>query len=118
MRLALIVDDDPSVRDILAAILRRDGWKAECASDGEEAIERMKAKTYSVVVLDLLMPRIDGSGVLLFMKERDIQTPVVVVSAVPHEQALDPHIVRVALKKPIEIGDLRAVLRAISASSE
>jgi DNA-binding response OmpR family regulator len=117
VKLALIVDDDPSIRDILSAILRRDGWTTQCAADGEEAIEHLKAKTYTVVVLDLMMPRIDGAGVLRFMKEQSIETPVIVVSAVSHEQELDPQIVRVRLQKPIEIGDLRAVLRAISVSA-
>jgi DNA-binding response OmpR family regulator len=118
LKRSLIVDDDPSVRDILCAILRRDGWEADCASDGDEAIELLKQKTHDVVVLDLLMPGIDGEGVLQFMKERGLTTPVIVVSAVAHDRNLDPQIVRVVLQKPIEIRDLRAVLRAISASSD
>ena len=113
MKLALIVDDDPAIRDILSAVLRREGWIAESAIDGDDAIAMLKVKTYSIIVLDLLMPRIDGTGVLEFMKQQDIATPVIVVAAAPDEKVLDPRIVRMVLKKPIEIGDLRTILQAI-----
>ena len=96
MKLALIVDDDPAVRDILSAILRREGWTAESAIDGDDAIAMLKVKTYSIVVLDLRMPRIDGVGVIEFMKHQEIATPVIVVAAAPEDVTLDPRIVRMA----------------------
>ncbi len=111
----LIVDDEPAIRDILSVILQRDGWDVTTAADGEEAVQRISHEKFDIIVLDLLMPRMNGGEVLAFMAEHDNKTPVVVVSGASSDQhqALDSGIVRVTLKKPFEIGDLRAVLRAI-----
>lgn len=111
----LIVDDDPAVREILAIIFKREGWNADAVGDGEQAIERLRTTSYVAVVLDLLMPRLDGAGVIGHMRENGIHTPVVVLSAVSSERGgeLDASIVRVTLQKPFEIGELRAVVRAV-----
>jgi CheY-like chemotaxis protein len=112
-RRVLIVDDEPSVREILRAILQRDGWTVETVDDGDEAIRMLAGREYTVILLDLLMPRTDGAAVIDFMKRCGITTPVVVVSAVADCARLDPQIVRVTLQKPFEIRDLRDVLRAL-----
>lgn len=111
----LIVDDDPAMRDILRLLLEHDGWRVSCASDGEEAIQQLTAAQFDIIVLDLLMPRMNGTQVLEFMAARQDNTPVVVVSGASSEQQqqLDPRIVRVRLQKPFEIGELRVILRAI-----
>jgi two-component system, OmpR family, response regulator MprA len=109
----LIVDDDPSVREILRVILQHDGWIVETAGDGADAMRRIGESEYAVILLDLMMPRVDGAAVIDFIKSRGITTPVVVVSAVSERVRLDPQIVRVTLQKPFEIRDLRDVLRAL-----
>lgn len=111
----LIVDDDPAIRQILSALLRRDGTECEIAEDGEAAISRLQQHEYDVVLLDLLMPRVDGMGVLAYMKENHITTPVVVLSAVTDDQVelLDPKLVRIAMQKPLEPRELRRVVDAI-----
>jgi two-component system response regulator PilR (NtrC family) len=114
---ALIVDDEPSVREILRLLLKRDGWAVEAVADGEEAIRLLGESEYTVILLDLLMPRVSGGRVIDFMKEKGITTPVVVISAVAENASLDPQVVRVKLQKPFEIRDLRDVLRALLAAS-
>ncbi|HEY0141179.1 MAG TPA: response regulator [Thermoanaerobaculia bacterium] len=111
----LIVDDDPAIRQILSALLKRDGTECDIAEDGEAAIGRLRHQTYDVVLLDLLMPRVDGLGVISYMKESGITTPVVVISAVMDDRVelLDPQLVRVAMQKPLEPRELRRVVEAI-----
>lgn len=111
----LIVDDDPAIRQILSALLKRDGTACDIAEDGEAAIARLRGDTYDVVLLDLLMPRVDGLEVLAFMKASGITTPVVVISAVMDDRVelLDPQLVRVAMQKPLEPRELRRVVEAI-----
>jgi DNA-binding response OmpR family regulator len=109
----LIVDDDPAVRQIIAALLKRDGVTADIAENGEEAIAMLRKETYDTVVLDLLMPRVDGRGVIAFMKEEGIATPVIVLSAVSDDHDLDPEIVRVAMQKPLDPRELRLVVAAV-----
>jgi DNA-binding response OmpR family regulator len=114
----LIVDDDPAVREIVAAILQREGIDSDVASDGEQAIRLLSSgSSYAAVVLDLLMPRIDGAGVMAFIRDHGIAAPVIVMSAVSGDAVLDPTIVRVAMQKPIQLADLRDVVRAVVRSA-
>jgi DNA-binding response OmpR family regulator len=56
----LVADDDPGVRTSVAAALRREGYTVELASDGMEALERLGGGPFDCVVLDVLMPWLDG----------------------------------------------------------
>ena len=76
----LIVDDDPAIRQILRVLLERDGVSADIAEDGQRATKMLAEEKYSVVLLDLLMPRMDGRGVIAYMRQHDIDTPVIVIS--------------------------------------
>lgn len=113
-RRVLIVDDDPAVRQILRVLLERDGVQADIAEDGERATSMLRQHPYSVVLLDLMMPRLDGRGVIAFMNEQRIETPVIVISAVGEvAEDLDPRLVRVVMQKPFEARDLRKVVAAV-----
>lgn len=80
----LVVDDYPLNRIKLARLLQQEGHSVAQASDGEEALTMLRAEPYDVVLLDLLMPGIDGMQVLQEMKRdnalRDI--PIIIISAV------------------------------------
>ena len=78
----LIVDDDPVQRRLLDATLRRLGYDAAVAEDGESALDRLRsADPPDLVILDLVMPNLDGFGVLSCMREAGIEVPVVVQTA-------------------------------------
>jgi CheY-like chemotaxis protein len=63
-RRALIVDDDDPIRAMLTKIVRRQDIEVDTARDGAEAIERIDGDGYDVILLDLMMPRVDGFKVL------------------------------------------------------
>jgi DNA-binding response OmpR family regulator len=109
----LIVEDDPAVRQIVRVLLERDGVEVDVAEDGERATTLLATRQYAAVLLDLLMPRLDGVGVIHFMKEHSLDTPVVVVTAVHDSPDLDPELVRVVLQKPFEARELRKVVNAV-----
>jgi DNA-binding NtrC family response regulator len=80
----LIVDDDPVQRRLLEAAASRKGLQTILASGGEEALAILAGQTpapVSVVILDLMMPGLDGLGVLKEMRERAINVPVIVQTA-------------------------------------
>lgn len=79
----LIVEDDADAREVLARTLAAKGWAVDTAADGIQAIERVEAQAPSAVVLDLMMPRMDGFGVLRHLRSdpRFQEIPVVVVTA-------------------------------------
>ena len=64
---ALVVDDDAGIRILVSRVLSRTGFAVDCARDGAEAIEQMLQHDYSVITLDLMMPRIDGTAVVRYL---------------------------------------------------
>ena len=79
----LVVDDAKSGRDMLTRRLEQDGHQADVAEDGEQALAMLGAADYDLVLLDILMPVLDGFGVLERMKddERLRHLPIIVISA-------------------------------------
>jgi len=77
----LIVDDEPDILLMLRLNLEADGHEVLMAADGEKALERIEAEAPELVVLDVMMPVLDGWGVLERLQRRDDAPPVVVVSA-------------------------------------
>ena len=87
---ALVVDDDDPIRAMLAKVVERQNLEVDTARDGVEAIERIDEDGYSVILLDLMMPRIDGYGVL---KHLEAHHPgklrcTIIASAVPESEIL------------------------------
>ena len=77
-RRVLVVDDDATIRALLGSILRRRDLEVDEAADGQEALDLLRQNSYAVVLLDLLMPNVDGFGVLDEFGSA-ISTPVVLV---------------------------------------
>jgi two-component system, NtrC family, response regulator PilR len=77
----LVVDDEQSMRDLLAIMLRQAGYEVSVADGGETAIEALKAESFDLVVTDLRMRKVDGMAVLKAAKEHSPRTVVLVVTA-------------------------------------
>lgn len=97
----LIVDDEASVRDLLAVILARAGYVALCAGDGLEAVEQLRRHQVDLVLTDIYMPGQDGLFVL--RRANDLRIGVVVFTA-ERDAEFDP------LRSARQLG-ARAVLR-------
>ena len=76
----LVVDDEPSIRRALREIFEYEGFGVEEAVDGEEALARLRAGRYDVVMLDVNMPKRDGMEVLAAAREEMPETPIVMLS--------------------------------------
>ena len=77
----LVVDDEPMVREILERYLVREGFAVTTAEDGEEALIRFADARPHLVLLDLMLPRIDGLEVFRRMRASAAQTPVIMLTA-------------------------------------
>ena len=80
-RRILVADDEPNLRKVLAAQLRRDGYEVRAVADGAAAIAAIDAGEVDVVVTDLRMPKIDGMAVLKHATARHPDVPVIVITA-------------------------------------
>jgi two-component system, OmpR family, response regulator ResD len=83
MKKILIVEDDKQVRRLLTVLVRGAEIHIDEAVDGVEALEKLDQACYDLVILDRMMPRLDGLEVLKAMRERTLSkaTPVIIVSA-------------------------------------
>lgn len=80
----LVVDDDPSTLEFVAAGLRQEGYTVETAATGPDALHLATAETFDAVVLDRNLPGLDGLGVLKALRAAARTTPVLVLSALAH----------------------------------
>ena len=111
----LVADDDESIRKLVCTIVRRERLTVDCVADGEEAIEKLQEHQYSVILLDLMMPRVDGFEVIAWMKAHPQRVkPVVLVITAYADQKfkdVDPTIVAGVLRKPFEVAELGSLVR-------
>src|SRR5690348_5464079 len=77
----LIVDDEEIMREILEALLTREGYQVRMAASGEEGLELAKAHTFDTAIVDVMMPGMDGLATLAELKKVDDDLPVVMVTA-------------------------------------
>jgi two-component system response regulator MprA len=77
----LVVEDEPAVRESLERVLRHDGFEVDVAADGREAIRRLAVVRPDAVLLDVLMPQIDGLEVCRRMRDTGDRTPVLMLTA-------------------------------------
>ena len=77
----LVVDDEPNIVELVRLYLRSEGYQVESARDGREALEKVATIHPSLVVLDLMMPDLDGWEVTRRLRENDARTPIIMLTA-------------------------------------
>ena len=77
----LIVDDEPSNRNILSQELTHEGYSVVAASDGREALRKVESSRPDLIILDYMMPDLSGLEVLKELRKRENDTPVVMITA-------------------------------------
>jgi CheY-like chemotaxis protein len=113
VRPILVVDDDPAIRDVVADILEMSDYRVTTASNGVEALDRIRSEPPAAVLLDLMMPVMDGWEFLERCRRRRpcAQLPVAVMSAA-HDAAWAARKlgVQAYLTKPFELDAVLAVV--------
>ena len=116
MSKVLIVDDEPDVLLLLRVNLEAAGYETVLAADGETALGRIDDSTPDLVLLDIMMPVMDGWGVLRALSERPSAPRVVVVSAKSSDRDVVRALTSGALEyitKPFDPDDLLAVVKRV-----
>jgi two-component system response regulator MprA len=112
----LVVDDEPAVRRALERALRLDKYDVDLAVDGEEALDRLAERPVDAVILDVMMPGVDGLEVCRRMRAAGDRTPVLMLTA---RDAIDDRVLGLDvgaddyLVKPFALRELQARLRAL-----
>jgi two-component system, NtrC family, nitrogen regulation response regulator NtrX len=76
----LVVDDEPGVRSSISGVLRDEGFDVDTADSGEECLDKANGSSYDVIVLDIWLPGLDGLTTLQRLRERQIDSQVVIIS--------------------------------------
>lgn len=77
----LVVDDEPSIRLLVTRALAKKGFEVDSATDGEEALSKLARHDYDLLVLDLMMPRVDGLSVIEGLSQNDAAPKVLIMTA-------------------------------------
>jgi two-component system OmpR family response regulator len=111
----LVIEDDPALQRTLAATLREENYAVDTASDGAEGLLKARQSPYDAIVLDVMLPKLDGWGVLAALRPA-VATPVLMLTAldtVPDRIKGLNHGADDYLGKPFDIDELLARLRAL-----
>lgn len=110
---ALVAEDDPNVRLLLRRLLAREGYEVIAALDGIEALEKLRAEDFDVVILDLMMPKLNGFEILarLHRDRPEALRRIVVVTAFSRQLDLQSEICAV-VSKPFDIAELTRTVNA------
>jgi two-component system OmpR family response regulator len=112
----VVVDDEDSLTDLLSMALRYEGWDVRVASDGHSALTTVREFRPDVIVLDIMLPDIDGLQVLTRLRAGGIDTPILFLTA---KDSLDDRIVGLTVggddyvTKPFSLEELVARLRGL-----
>lgn len=81
----LIAEDEKPMAKVLEAKLNKAGFNAKAVFDGAQALKELESGQYDLILLDLMMPNLDGWGVMEKMKDKGVKTPVIVTSNLGQE---------------------------------
>jgi len=113
----LVADDDVAIRTLVTRVFTRRGDVVQSAADGEAAIACLEQSEFDLVVLDLMMPRTDGFGVLAYLAARGSAAPHVIVmtAAAPSlVQRVPRELVMDIVGKPFELSTLENLANEVS----
>lgn len=117
MKRILIVEDEAEIQELLAAYLRSEGYVVRAAGDGIEALDKFHADNFDLILLDILLPKVDGFGVCeLIRRESDV--PIMMLTALDGEEEqikgfdlqIDDYVTK-PFSMPILLRKISAVLR-------
>lgn len=105
----LVIEDDPDVRSMLVKHLKHQGFDVVTAKDGMEGLKKIKAGGYDLVITDIVMPYVSGTGLVTALKESNPHIPVIAMTgygqepeAVATEKKAD-----LVLSKPVMMSELK-----------
>jgi CheY-like chemotaxis protein len=108
----LVVDDDNAIRTLLTTVLTRNGYSVESVHNGEEAIETIVGSEFDAIILDLMMPKVDGFEVIEQLERMEgserLKRCVIVLTAVSEKdlRKLDDSLVFRVIRKPFDLAEL------------
>jgi two-component system nitrogen regulation response regulator GlnG len=113
----LVADDDEAIRTLLIAVLKRQGFTVDLVRNGKEAIDQFAAQKYDVLLLDLMMPIMNGFEVIDYLERtapEDLNRKVVVLTAASKRDRakIQGDLVYRIVEKPFDMNELVSIIRS------
>ncbi len=116
----LIVEDETPIRNLIAAVLKREHIEADTAENGREALGLLSRRQYACIVLDLMMPVMSGRELVAWLSDVPNRPPVILLTAATDSLTddLPPEVVKLIIRKPFDIARVLEAVRAFVSASE
>jgi len=112
----LVVDDQEPVRVLLSRILENLGFSHDLAINGRDCLAKLHAKNYHVIILDLILPDIDGKTLLHHMRLNFPQAQVIICSSLDDQDLIEQHLAMGAsafIVKPFDADEIKSVIASL-----
>lgn len=113
----LFVEDEPSIAEAVASLLKKQHYSVDLAFDGETGLDYATSGVYDLLVLDIMLPKIDGITLLKTLRKQNIRTPIIMLTA---KSEVDDKVLGLDagaddyLTKPFQMKELLARIRSLS----
>ena len=113
----LFVEDEPSIAEAVASLLKKQHYSVDLAYDGENGLDYAASGVYDLLVLDIMLPKIDGITLLKTLRKQNIRTPIIMLTA---KSEVDDKVLGLDagaddyLTKPFQMKELLARIRSLS----
>ncbi len=117
----LVVEDEPNLREALCEILKNRGFECDTVSDGKKGLHAAMSGLFDVIILDVMLPKLDGFAVLKKMRKSDITTPVIITTALGADENIQKGLslgANAYVTKPFNVDDLISRIRSVTGTSE
>lgn len=119
----LIIDDDAYIRDLYTEVLQNEGFDIETASDGQEGLTKLLEGGFAAVLLDVMLPKLDGIGILAKLKETPSKTPngpILLLTNLDHDPIIERakslgaarHLIKADILPPMLVTAVREAMGA------
>jgi two-component system response regulator PilR (NtrC family) len=110
----LVVDDEEAMREFLRILLEKEGHEVISAADGAAALGLATSREMDLIISDIKMPRLDGVGFLTGLREKGLETPVIMMTAYASSDSAIQAMKQGAfdyITKPFKVDEIRLVIR-------
>jgi len=112
----LIVDDDPDICQYMKTLLESTGYQASAVSDPTQVLDKVRAETFHVLIVDLMMPKMDGIELIGQIRKHDSDVAIIVSTGYPSvDTAIDAMKLKVSdyVRKPFDVDDFRSTVASV-----